>query len=180
MDQPGPAHDATPSATDRPCLTSPSSCCALKVHRHFPERALLAKTVYEQRLDRLQRVGPDHAGDPQVFVRLLHELLDQVADTPGLLGVLREQPNSERYIRPLSSAPPACCFSRCVTRKAAAVLRADLEVEDLQILLAMSQPEVSVDVAFELTSLRPYDQHRVVALGTYGGKGDACRSAAFP
>jgi len=71
------------------------------LYRHFPERALLAKAVYEQRLSRLEEVARLHVGDRHAFVHLLRELLEQDANTPGLLGVLREGRDSERYTRPL-------------------------------------------------------------------------------
>jgi hypothetical protein len=66
-------------------------------------------------------------------------LLDQDANTPGLLGVLREDPNSERYVRPLIDRAIRLLLQPLHDAQAAGVIRADIDVEDLHILFAIFQ-----------------------------------------
>ena len=107
------------------------------LYRHFPDRALLAVAVYEQRLDHLERVAATHVGDSGAFIRLIEELLEQDAQTPGLLGILRERTDSERYIRQLTERALALLAQPLDDAKAAGVVRRDLQLRDVQIVFAM-------------------------------------------
>jgi AcrR family transcriptional regulator len=109
------------------------------LYRHFPERGLLAVAVYEQRLDHLEKLAAEHAGDPQAFLMLIRQLIEEDTHTPGLLGVLREQPDSERYYRHLTARALDLLVQPLHVAKSAGVVRADFQLRDIQLIFAMFQ-----------------------------------------
>ena len=88
-------------------------------------------------LQPVKDLGSHHAAYPVAWRKA--QLLDQDAQAPGLLGVLRKHPNSERYISPLIDRAIELLLQPLRNAQAAGVTRADLEVEDLEILFAMFQ-----------------------------------------
>jgi AcrR family transcriptional regulator len=109
------------------------------LYRHFPERSLLAMAVYERRLDHLAELAAVHAGDPRAFLLVIQELIQEDARTPGLLGVLREGAEGERYLRRLTERALELLAEPLRTAKAAGIVRRDFEIYDVHILFAMME-----------------------------------------
>jgi AcrR family transcriptional regulator len=107
------------------------------LYRHFPERALLALAVYEQRLDRLAERVAVEAADPHAFLRLIQELVLEETRTPGLLRVLRGAAEGERQLRHLTERTSQLLAGPLHQAQVAGVVRSDLSLVDVQLLFAM-------------------------------------------
>jgi AcrR family transcriptional regulator len=107
------------------------------LYRHFPERALLAAAIYEQRLAQVATLAAAHAGDPRAFLLLIQALIQEDARTPGLLRVLREGSEGEQCLRQLTLRLLELLEEPLRTAQAAGTVREDFQLDDVQIVLAM-------------------------------------------
>ena len=121
------------------------------LYRHFPERGLLALAVYEQRLQYLDELANLHAVDPRVFIKLIERLILEETRTPGLLRVLRGAAQGERYLRDLRKRVLGLLTDPLEAAKAAGLIRANVQLDDVPIIFAMLEGPVD-DAA---TSGRP-------------------------
>lgn len=112
------------------------------LYRHFPERGLLALAVYERRLQHVAELATRRAGDPRTFLELLQELILEETRTPGLLRVLRGAAQSERYLRQLRMRVLELLADPLDAAKSAGNVRADLQLDDVPIILAMLEGPV--------------------------------------
>lgn len=112
------------------------------LYRHFPERALLALAVYEWRLDHLAERVAVRAGDPHAFLQLIQELVLEETRTPGLLRVVRGAAEGERHLRHLTERASELLAQPLREARAAGTLRADLRLEDVQLMFAMIEGAV--------------------------------------
>jgi AcrR family transcriptional regulator len=109
------------------------------LYRHFPERALLAAAIYEHRLDHVAELAAAQAGDPRAFLHLIQALIQEDAHTPGLLRMLRESAQSERFLRRLTTRAMELLAEPLRTAQAAGIVRGDLQLEDVHIFFAMME-----------------------------------------
>lgn len=112
------------------------------LYRHFPERGLLALAVYEQRLQHVDDLAALHAGDPRAFLQLIEELILEETRTPGLLRVLRGAAQGERYLRELRQRVLELLTEPLEAARAAGIVRATVQLDDVPILFAMLEGPV--------------------------------------
>ena len=113
------------------------------LYRHFPERGLLALAVYEQRLRHVDELAKLHAGDPRVFRQLIERLILEETRTPGLLRLLRGAAQGERYLRELRQRVLQLLTDPLVVAKAAGLVRANVQLDDVPIIFAMLEGPVN-------------------------------------
>ncbi len=113
------------------------------LYRHFPERGLLALAVYEQRLQQVDELAKLHAGDPRVFIQLIERLILEETRTPGLLRVLRGAAYGVRYLRDLRKRVLQLLAQPLEAAKAAGLLRANVQLDDVPIIFAMLEGPVN-------------------------------------
>jgi AcrR family transcriptional regulator len=130
------------------------------LYRHFPERALLAAAIYEQRLEHVAEQARAYAGDPRSFLLLIQALIQENTRTHGLFRVLREGRQGDRYLRHITNRALTLLDEPLRDARAAGIVRGDLQRDDVQLVFAMlegavqesettGRPQVAVR-AFEL------------------------------
>ena len=112
------------------------------LYRHFPERALLAAAIYEHRLGQVAALAAARAGDPRAFLLLIQALIEEETRTPGLLRVLREGREGERYFQYLTNRVLELLDEPLRTARAAGTVRGDFQLDDVQIVFAMLEGAV--------------------------------------
>jgi AcrR family transcriptional regulator len=108
------------------------------LYRHFPERALLALAVYEQRVDRLCELAAEQPADKGLFLVLLQAITEEETRCPGLLAVLREGSDGEQHLQRLAERAFRLLAGPLHDAQEVGHIRSDLQLkDDVQILLAM-------------------------------------------
>jgi hypothetical protein len=83
-----------------------------------------------------------HAGDPRVFLQLIERLIVEETRTPGLLRVLRGAAQGERYLRDLRKRVLQLLADPLEAAKAAGLVRANVQLDDVPIIFAMLEGPV--------------------------------------
>jgi AcrR family transcriptional regulator len=130
------------------------------LYRHFPERGLLALAVYEQRLQHLHDLAALRAADPRAFLQLIEELILEETRMPGLLRVLRAGAHGEHYLQDLRQRVLGLLTDPLEAARAAGIVRATVQLDDVPIILAMLEGPVEEAA----TSGRPEVALRALAL----------------
>jgi AcrR family transcriptional regulator len=113
------------------------------LYRNFPDRDALIAALSVEWLDELERVGEEHAGEPDGFYVLLRVIVESQARFHGLIDCARESSVAKGELGPLQQRLAALIKRSLRDAKAAGLVRRDLTVDDVVLLMGMVEGALS-------------------------------------
>lgn len=113
------------------------------LYRNFPDRDALIAALSVEWLDELERVGAEHAGEPDAFFVLVRAIVQSQARFHGLIDCAPESPAVNRELELLQQRLMALIKRTLRDAKAAGLVRRDLTVDDIVLLMGMVEGALS-------------------------------------
>lgn len=113
------------------------------LYRNFPDRDALIAAIGVEWLEELERLGAEHAGEPDAFFVLLRAMVDSAARFHGLADCAQDSPDLASELEPLYQRLNALIKPSLRAAKAAGLVRRDLSVNDVMLLMAMVEGALS-------------------------------------
>jgi AcrR family transcriptional regulator len=113
------------------------------LYRNFPDRNALIAALAVEWIEELERIGAEHAGEPDGFFVLLRAIADSAARFHGLVDCAQESPDVASELEPLQQRLNALIKRPLRDAKSAGLVRRDLTVDDVLLLLAMLEGALS-------------------------------------
>ena len=107
------------------------------LYRNFRDRDALVAALAAEQLDALERVGSEHAGEPNAFFVLLRSLVETQARFPGLVECAHEAPVRSAELEPVQQRLIELLKGSLRDAQAAGLLRPDFKLEDVFLVVAM-------------------------------------------
>jgi AcrR family transcriptional regulator len=113
------------------------------LYRNFPDRDALIAALAVEWIDELERLGAEHAGEPDAFFVLLRAMVDSAARFHGLADCAQKSPDVASELEPLQQRLTDLIKPSLRDAKAAGLVRRDLGVNDVMLLIAMVEGALS-------------------------------------
>ena len=113
------------------------------LYRNFADRDALIAALSEEWVDELERVGAEHAGEPDAFFVLLRAIVESQARFHGLIDCAQESSAINRELESLQQRLIALFKRTLRDAKAAGLVRRDLTVDDVVLLMGMVEGALS-------------------------------------
>jgi AcrR family transcriptional regulator len=113
------------------------------LYRNFPDRGALVAALAIERIEELERIGAEHAGEPDGFFVLLRAIVDSAARFHGIVDCARDSPHLASELEPLQERLSAVIKRSLRKAKSAGLVRRDLTVDDVMLLLLMLKGALS-------------------------------------
>lgn len=107
------------------------------LYRNFPDRAALIAVILDERLEAIEAVAADLAGDPDAFFVLLRTLVESTVDLYPLAELDRWDPAVSAQIEQQRQRVTQLMKQPLADAKAAGTLRRDLGLDDVLLVLLM-------------------------------------------
>jgi AcrR family transcriptional regulator len=113
------------------------------LYRNFPDRDALVAALAIESIEELERLGAEHAGEPDAFFVMLRAMVDSAARFHGLAECAQQSPDVASKLEPLQQRL-TCLIKRPLRdAKAAGLIRRDLSINDVMLLFAMVEGALS-------------------------------------
>jgi AcrR family transcriptional regulator len=113
------------------------------LYRNFPDRDALVAAIAIEWIEELERLGAEHAGEPDAFFVLLRAMVDSAARFHGLADCAQKSPDVASQLEPLQQRLSDLIKHSLRDAKAAGLVRRDLSVNDVMLLMAMVEGALS-------------------------------------
>ena len=113
------------------------------LYRNFPDRDALVAAIAIEWIEELERLGAEHAGEPDAFFVLLRAMVDSAARFHGLVDCAQTSPDVASELEPLQQRLSDLIKVSLRDAKAAGLVRRDLSVNDVMLLMAMVEGALS-------------------------------------
>jgi AcrR family transcriptional regulator len=107
------------------------------LYRNFRDRDALVAALAAEQLDALERVGSEHAGDPNAFFVLLRAIVETQVRFPGLVECAHDDTAASAELQPVQQRLIELLKGSLRDAKAAGLVRRDLTLEDAFLVAAM-------------------------------------------
>lgn len=131
------------------------------LYRNFRDRDALVAALAAEQLDVLERVGSEHAGDPNAFFVLLRAIVETQVRFHGLVECAHDDTVVSAQLEPVQQRLVELIKGSLRDAKAAGLVRRDLTLEDAFLVAAMvdgaltreTDPAGRAAVAFRVLAL---------------------------
>jgi AcrR family transcriptional regulator len=106
------------------------------LYRNFRDRDALVAALAAEQLDALERVGSEHAGDPNAFLVLLRAIVETQVRFPGLVECAHDTA-ARAELEPVQQRLIDLLKGSLRDAKSAGLVRRDLTLEDAFLVVAM-------------------------------------------
>jgi AcrR family transcriptional regulator len=113
------------------------------LYRNFPDRDALIAALAVEWIAELERIGAEHAGEPDAFFVLLRAIVDSAARFHGLADCAQQSPDVASALEPLQQRLNDLIKRPLRDAKAAGLVRRDLSMRDVMLLIAMVEGALS-------------------------------------
>ena len=113
------------------------------LYRNFPDRDALVAAIAVEWIEELERLGGEHAGEPDAFFVLLRAMVDSAARFHGLAECAQQSPEVASKLEPLQQRINVLIKRPLRDAKAAGLVRRDLKMNDVMLLIAMVEGALS-------------------------------------
>jgi AcrR family transcriptional regulator len=113
------------------------------LYRNFPDRDALIAALAREWIVELERIGAEHAGEPDAFFVLLRALVDSAARFHGLADCAQQSPDVTSALEPLQQRLSKIIKRPLRDAKSAGLVRRDLSMDDVMLLVAMVEGALS-------------------------------------
>ena len=113
------------------------------LYRNFPDRDALVAALAIESIEELERLGAEHAGEPDAFFVLLRAMVDSAARFHGLAECAQQSPEVASKLEPLQQRINVLIKRPLRDAKAAGLIRRDLSMNDVMLLFAMVEGALS-------------------------------------
>lgn len=113
------------------------------LYRNFPDRDALIAALAVEWIGELERLGAEHAGEPDAFFVLLRAMVDSAARFHGLADCAQKSQDVASELEPLQQRLSALVKPALRDAKSAGLVRRDLGVNDVMLLIAMVEGALS-------------------------------------
>jgi AcrR family transcriptional regulator len=110
------------------------------LYRNFPDRDTLVAALGGEWITELERVGAEHAGEPDAFFVLLRAMVDSAVRFHGLTDCAQKVASE---LEPLQQRMNVLIKRPLRDAKAAGLVRRDLTMNDVRLLIAMVEGALS-------------------------------------
>lgn len=109
------------------------------LYRNFPDRGALTAVILDERLEHIEGVAADAAGDPDAFFVLLRTLVESTIDLYPLAELDRWDPTVSAQLEQQRQRVTQLMKQPLADAKAAGTLRRDAGVDDVLLVLLMAR-----------------------------------------
>jgi AcrR family transcriptional regulator len=113
------------------------------LYRNFPDRDALVAALAIESIEELERLGAEHAGEPDAFFVMLQAMVDSAARFHGLAECAQQSPDVASKLEPLQQRLTRLIKRPLRDAKAAGLIRRDLSISDVMLLFAMVEGALS-------------------------------------
>jgi len=113
------------------------------LYRNFPDRDALVAALAVERIEALERISAEHAGEPDAFFVLLRAMVDSAARFHGLAECAQRSADVASELEPLHQRLRAVIKRSLRDAKSAGLVRRDLTVDDVLLVLTMLEGALS-------------------------------------
>jgi len=113
------------------------------LYRNFPDRDALVAALAIESIEELERLGAEHAGEPDAFFVMLRAMVDSAARFHGLAECAQQSPDVASKFEPLQQRLTRLIRRPLRDAKAAGLIRRDLSMNDVMLLFAMVEGALS-------------------------------------
>jgi AcrR family transcriptional regulator len=113
------------------------------LYRNFPDRDALVAALAIESIGALERLGAEHAGEPDAFFFMLRAMVDSAARFHGLAECAQQSPDAASKLEPLQRRLTRLIKRPLRDAKAAGLIRRDLSMNDVMLLFAMVEGALS-------------------------------------
>jgi AcrR family transcriptional regulator len=107
------------------------------LYRNFPDRDSLVAALAVEWVEELERVGAEHADEPDRLFLLLRALVESAARFHGMVHCAQESPLVATALEPLQQRMADLFKGSIQDAKSAGLVRRDLTMDDVILLMAM-------------------------------------------
>ena len=113
------------------------------LYRNFADRDALVAALALESIEELERLGAEHAGEPDAFFVMLRAMVDSAARFHGLAECAQQSPDAASKLEPLQQRLTRLIKRPLRDAKAAGLIRRDLSINDVMLLFAMVEGALS-------------------------------------
>jgi AcrR family transcriptional regulator len=113
------------------------------LYRNFPDREALVATLARESIAELERLGAEHAGEPDAFFVLLRAMVDSEVRFHGLAECAKGSAKAASELEPLQQRINTVIKRPLRDAKSAGLVRRDFNVNDVMLVIAMVEGALS-------------------------------------
>jgi len=107
------------------------------LYRHFGDRSAIVAAISREQVERIERVAAEHAQDERAIVIVLEASAEMLACIHDLVAILRDEATLAPVLAELRERMRNVLEFALARSRPSAVLRADVEADDLVLVLNM-------------------------------------------